>query len=68
MGQVDDMMDVKNRILRMNTPSGVNSLGVSAKGASEVNSLNPNKINFSQRSVSENVVKYTEDMKSGNWD
>jgi len=37
-------------------------------GASEVNSLNPNEINFSQRSVSENVVKYTEDMKSGNWD
>ena len=36
-------------------------------GASEV-SLNPSKINFSQRSVSENVVKYTEDMKAGNWD
>jgi len=40
----------------------------SLTGAGEANSLNPNKINFSQRSVSENVVKYTEDMKSGNWD
>ena len=29
--------------------------------------LNPNEINFSQRTVSENVKKYTQDMISGNW-
>jgi len=31
------------------------------------NSLNPNEINFSQRTVSDNVDTYTRDMLMGNW-
>jgi hypothetical protein len=30
--------------------------------------IDPNQVNFSQRTVSENVSQYTADMKAGNWD
>jgi|GEM_PF-1960129 len=58
-----------SRILRDET--GSVKLGKNKNvGAGEVNlkSLNPNDINFSQRTVSKNVNDYVADMKAGNWD
>jgi len=52
------------------TPSiaGKTDVLIKSTGASEVNSINPNKINFSQRTVSKSVNDYAADMKAGNWD
>ncbi len=60
-----------NQVLVHNDGCTVSDKGSSGGGIEETgnrNSLNPNKINFSQRSVSDNVLQYVDDMKSGNWD
>ncbi len=41
---------------------------IKSKGTSVTKELNPNKINFSQRTVSGNVEQYVADMKAGKWD
>jgi len=62
----------QNNPVRYYDPSGYMTMcpdyGKPNKGTGDPTSLNPNDINFSQRTVSGNVEQYTQDMINDNWE
>lgn len=58
----------KDQLNPLNVANRGSRAGPQAGRSAVPSALNPNQINFSQRTVSENVEQYTGDMANGNWD